>query len=100
MRKTPARATILFCALATAEMMTAIAADAVRTVDDLPPGAGRDALARSCVSCHELGIVLAQGRTRAEWTDVAAVMIDRGAVISADDRKLLLDYLTQIAPPH
>lgn len=99
MRNAPAHAAILVCTLAAAAS-AAIAADGVRTLDDLPQGAGRDALARRCVTCHDLGVVLAQGRTRSEWADAVAVMVDRGAVVSDDDRKLLLDYLAEIAPPH
>jgi len=75
-------------------------APAARKVDDLPAGPGRDALRRSCASCHELGVVLARGRTRAEWAEVTRVMVDRGAVIGADQRELLLDYLAEIAPAH
>lgn len=99
MRNAPARATILFCTL-TAAASAAIAADGVRTLDDLPKSAGRDALARSCVTCHDIGVVLAQGRTRSEWADAVAVMVDRGAAISEDDREVLLNYLAEIAPPH
>ena len=73
---------------------------AARKVHDLPAGPGRDALVRSCASCHELGFVLARGRTRAEWAEVTGLMVDRGAVIGADEREILLDYLTEIAPAH
>lgn len=99
MHNAPARAAILVCTMVAA-VSAAIAADGVRTLDDLPKSPGRDALARSCVTCHDLGVVLAQGRTRSEWADAVAVMVDRGAVISEDDRALLLDYLAEIAPPH
>jgi quinoprotein glucose dehydrogenase len=71
-----------------------------RKVDDLPAGPGRDALVRSCASCHELGVVLARGRTRSEWAEVTGLMVDRGAVVSADEREMLLDYLAEIAPAH
>jgi quinoprotein glucose dehydrogenase len=70
-----------------------------RKVDDMPAGRGRDALVRSCVSCHELSVVLAHGRTRSEWAAVTSLMVDRGAVIVEDDREILLDYLAEIAPP-
>jgi hypothetical protein len=73
---------------------------AARNVDDLPAGRGRDALVHSCVSCHELGVVLARGRTRSEWAEVTRVMVDRGAVIAEEDREILLDYLAEIAPAH
>jgi competence protein ComEA len=99
MRNAPARATILFGTLVMTTLAVA-AADAVRTLDDLPPGAGRDVLVRSCLSCHELGVVIARGRTRPEWAEVTGLMIDRGAVIRDDDLKVLLDYLTAVAPPH
>jgi hypothetical protein len=97
MREAPARATILFLTLA-ATAPAAFAADPVRTLDDLPSGAGRDALARSCLTCHDLSVVLARGRTRSEWAEVTGLMIDRGAVIGEDDLKVLLDYLADVAP--
>jgi hypothetical protein len=31
---------------------------------------------------------------------VTGLMVDRGAVVSADDRQILLDYLAETAPPH
>ena len=73
---------------------------AALNVDDLPAGPGHDALVRSCVSCHELGVVLARGRTRSEWAEVTGLMVDRGAVVREDDREILLDYLAEIAPAH
>ena len=85
--------TILSCALA-----TALAADGARTLDDLPSGAGRDALVRSCLTCHDLNVVLARGRARADWAEVTGLMIDRGAVIGEDDLEVLLDYLADVAP--
>ena len=72
--------------------------DAAHTVDDLPPGAGRDTLVRSCLGCHDVSVVLAHGRTRSEWAEVTGLMIDRGAVIGDDDLQPLLDYLAEIAP--
>jgi quinoprotein glucose dehydrogenase len=70
------------------------------TVNALPAGPGRDALVRSCLSCHELPLVIARGRARSEWAEVIGLMVDRGAVIRADDREILLDYLAEIAPAH
>ena len=97
MRDAPARTTILFTSLITTAL-AAVAADTARTLDDLPPGAGRDALVRSCLSCHDLGVVLAHGKTRSEWAEVTGLMIDRGAVIAESDLRILLDYLTDVAP--
>jgi hypothetical protein len=97
MRNARAPTVILFCALVSAAPTVA---DTVRTLDNLPSGAGRDALVRSCLGCHELGVVLARGRTRSEWAEVTGLMIDRGAVIGEHDLKILLDYLAEIAPPH
>jgi hypothetical protein len=99
MRNAGASTSILFCALASAALSVA-AADAARSLDDLPAGAGRDALVRSCLGCHELGVVLARGRTRSEWAEVTGLMIDRGAVIGEDDLGILLDYLADVAPAH
>ncbi len=88
---------ICFCALVSAAV-GAFAAESVRTLDDLPAGAGRDALVRSCLGCHDLNVVLARGRTRSEWAEVTGLMVERGAVIGEDDLKILLDYLADVAP--
>jgi hypothetical protein len=88
---------ILLCTLA-ATALTTVAADNARTLDDLPTGAGRDALVRSCLTCHDLSVVLARGRARSEWAEVTGLMVDRGAVIGEDDLKVLLDYLAEVAP--
>ena len=90
-----ARLTILFGTLTA----SALAANGARTLDDLPSGPGRDALVRSCLTCHDLNVVLARGRARSEWAEVTGLMIDRGAVIGEDDLKVLLDYLADVAPP-
>lgn len=91
---------IVAFALSSSAAPSAPAAVAPRKVDELPAGAGRDAFVRSCASCHDPGIVLARGRTRSEWAEVAGLMVDRGAVIGEDEREILLDYLAQIAPAH
>ena len=88
---------LLLCTLVSAAL-GAVAADTVPSLDDLPAGAGRDALVRSCLGCHELSVVLVRGRTRSEWAEVTGLMIDRGAVIGEDDLKILLDYLADVAP--
>ena len=75
-----------------------LVADTPRTLDDLPSGTSRDVLARSCSGCHDLSVVLARGRTRAQWAEVTGLMIDRGAVIRDGDLQPLLDYLAEIAP--
>jgi quinoprotein glucose dehydrogenase len=88
------------CCAQAAAALPAPAVATTRKLDDLPAGPGRDALMRSCAGCHDLGVVLARGRTRLEWAEVTSLMVDRGAVIRQDERETLLDYLAAIAPAH
>jgi hypothetical protein len=99
MRNAGASTNIVFCALLSAALAV-VAADAARSLDNLPAGVGRDALVRNCLGCHELRVVLARGRTRSEWAEVTGLMVERGAVIGEDDLEVLLDYLANVAPAH
>jgi cytochrome c5 len=61
----------------------------------LPEGPNRDFVARTCGSCHDIGMVLgASGRSRAGWDGTIDEMTGYGLQVTPDERKLLLDYLT------
>ena len=60
---------------------------------DLPAGPGREAVATRCLSCHELDIIAQQRLTRTGWTRSVDKMIRWGAVVGADEREPMLDYL-------
>jgi hypothetical protein len=48
-----------------------------------------------CSGCHTLERVKVQHRTRQEWRDTTAAMIDQGAVLTTEETNMLLDYLAK-----
>jgi cytochrome c5 len=48
-----------------------------------------------CSGCHTLERVKAQHRTKEEWRDSTAAMIDQGAVLTPEETNMLLDYLVK-----
>ena len=61
---------------------------------------GREAFIRACTRCHPPERVTATRRTRAQWAESITQMITaRGAVVSAEDHDLALDYLTRAYGP-
>jgi mono/diheme cytochrome c family protein len=48
-----------------------------------------------CSGCHTLERVKAQHRTKQEWRDSTAAMIDQGAVLTPEETTMLLDYLVK-----
>jgi hypothetical protein len=65
----------------------------------LPDGVGRDKFVALCSNCHEIGVVIAQGRSRSEWGDMISTMIDRGAVVPDEDFAVIQSYLERAFPP-
>jgi hypothetical protein len=65
----------------------------------LPEGEGRDKFVALCANCHEMSIVIAQGRSRSEWGDMISTMIDRGAVVPDVDFAVIQAYLARAFPP-
>jgi quinoprotein glucose dehydrogenase len=64
----------------------------------LPETPAKAILTRSCGgACHGLESVTTFRRDRAGWSATIDTMVSRGAVLSADDRKAILDYLTEHA---
>lgn len=60
----------------------------------LPKGPGRDIIARTCVTCHALGMAIGKKRTPEEWTSLLQNMVVRGAPLDAQQFTLAHDYLT------
>jgi hypothetical protein len=71
------------------------------TPEDYPPGTGRDDTFFACTPCHGFKIVAQQGQTRRQWDDTLDWMTKRYAMPapSADDRKIILEYLETAFPP-
>jgi len=86
------RALFAFAAFVT--LSSAVVAQELR--DHYPPGKGRDEAFYACAGCHAFKIVAEKKFGRAEWAGVIDRMNrDFGAPkLEADERALILDYLT------
>jgi mono/diheme cytochrome c family protein len=66
----------------------------------LPEGKNREVAARMCTSCHNASYFTSTvGRTRAGWDTKIEDMVAYGMKITAEQRALVLDYLTTYLPP-
>jgi competence ComEA-like helix-hairpin-helix protein len=68
---------------------------AVDDVKGLPEGAGKEATTRICLDCHGTANFRKDRRSRDDWADQVAEMVDRGAKGSEKDLALIVDYLTE-----
>ena len=71
------------------------------TPESFPEGPGREETFYFCAACHGGAIIKQQGLTRERWSDVFDVMTEKHGmpVLEGDERKQMLDYLTQAFPP-
>lgn len=61
---------------------------------DLPPGPMQAKATTSCLECHEARIILQQRLSKPAWTKEVDKMVKWGAVVDANDRDALIDYLS------
>jgi cytochrome c len=63
----------------------------------LPGGLGMDETEAYCSACHSMRLVVQQGQTRDGWDELLEYMVEEHAMepLPADDRKLVLDYLSK-----
>lgn len=59
----------------------------------LPAGAMQAKATTACTECHEARIILQQRLTKAAWTKEVDKMSKWGALVDANDRDALIDYL-------
>ena len=59
----------------------------------LPDGRGKDVVLARCVVCHETDLVSQHRLSRAAWGRSVDKMVGWGALVPADERDVLLDYL-------
>jgi cytochrome c5 len=59
----------------------------------LPDGPGKDLVATRCALCHDLERVAAVKRGKQAWPVIVADMVERGAPATAEDAKVISDYL-------
>ena len=63
--------------------------------DDLPAGKGKETLENTCTECHGLEQVFDRLRTAAQWQKIATSMRSKGATMTDDELKTLVEYLSQ-----
>ena len=66
---------------------------------DLPPGPMKAKATTACTECHDARIILQQRLSKAAWTKEVDKMVKWGAVVEANDRDALIDYLSSNFSP-
>jgi cytochrome c5 len=56
---------------------------------------GEQILKDSCLSCHDLKPIAQQFMDKDEWEELIAMMLQRGAKLTAEDEPVLIDYLAR-----
>jgi hypothetical protein len=74
--------------------VVASAQKTAKATEDLPAGAMQAKATTSCLECHEARIILQQRLSKAAWTKEVDKMTKWGAVLDANDRDALIDYLS------
>src|SRR5438094_10337453 len=70
-----------------------------RPVVDLPRGPVRQVILNSCTACHGIDDYAYYAMDRAGWQKLIDNMKEKGAVVSDEDRSILLDWLvTKFGP--
>jgi hypothetical protein len=74
-------------------------ASAAKVSEELPAGPMQAKATTACLECHEARIILQQRLGKTAWTKEVDKMIKWGAVVDANDRDALIDYLgTNFSP--
>ena len=76
-----------------AQVLGAMVLAATLGAQELPAGAGRDVLVKRCIACHEADLITQQRLSRPGWGRSLDKMIRWGAVVEAEEREQMLDYL-------
>jgi virginiamycin B lyase len=56
-------------------------------------GKGKDIVEAACDGCHGLDQIAGRAWSEAKWRDVLKKMIDKGAILSDEEFKTVVDYL-------
>lgn len=85
----------LLAAAAVAAVVVAAPRGVAAQAPALPAGAGAEVAKAKCVGCHEADLIVSQRLTQTGWDREIGKMERWGAKLSADERALLLGYLTR-----
>jgi competence ComEA-like helix-hairpin-helix protein len=61
----------------------------------LPPGAGKEVVAKVCAECHGADNFRKKRLTRDEWSETVDKMVEEGAKATDDEITAIVDYLAQ-----
>ena len=61
---------------------------------ELPAGPGKETVTTRCLTCHESDLIAQQRLSRTGWGRELDKMIRWGAVVEANEREPMLDYLS------
>jgi DNA uptake protein ComE-like DNA-binding protein len=62
---------------------------------DLPEGPGKDAVAKSCLDCHDASTITIDNRTKEGWQKTVKSMQNHGADVTEDQVAIIVAYLTK-----
>lgn len=65
----------------------------------LPPGSGKELVARECTACHDLEGVIRLRETKQGWEAVVLDMVARGAPLMIEDADAITGYLSTVFGP-
>jgi hypothetical protein len=60
-----------------------------------PPGPGLDLINQRCIFCHNTVQIFSQHKTPEAWSATVEQMANRGAEVSPDEMKTIVDYLAK-----
>ena len=65
----------------------------VALAQKLPDGKGKEIVEGACDGCHGLDQIMGRTWSAEKWRDVVKKMVDKGASLSDDEFKTVVDYL-------
>jgi hypothetical protein len=71
----------------------AAAAHAQAPSDPLPDDPAKTVIMNACTTCHDVGLITVKPRAPEEWDALVGKMIDRGAVLTPDEKQQVTAYL-------
>jgi hypothetical protein len=85
---------IVFVLIALSSPALIPAQNSAKLNEELPAGVMQQKATTACLECHEARIIVQQRLSKAVWTKEVDKMAKWGAVVDANDRDALIDYLS------
>jgi cytochrome c2 len=94
----PGAAAVMTFALGLSATHAGAAQPAARPGATVAATAGKAVFESACRTCHDLGVVTGQRKTRQGWEDTVAQMMSRGLAIDDDQADKVIAYLAKAYP--